>query len=93
MPRKKKNTVSIKPLCDKVVVNENGLAVRPSEACHIYGVFAKVIFCREDGWTLGAPAELERVAFGTWADKWIGFARWPLYEKQGIAAYRIPAEK
>ncbi len=92
MPRKK-STIDIRPLCDRVVVNSDGFAVSARDAFNHHGICAKVIFLRADGWSLGAPAELERVALATWADHWVSFMRWPLYERQPIKDYRIPAEK
>lgn len=33
-----------------------------------------IIFIRNDGWTLGAPKQYERVAFKLWENEWVGFA-------------------
>lgn len=79
-------------MSDRVVVNADGFAVRPADACSHYGVFSKVIFERADGWKLGAPPEFERTALAQWPDQWVAFRRWPLYERQPIRDYRIPSE-
>ena len=88
-----KPPVDITPLCVRVLVNADGFAVRPHEAAEHYGIYSKVIFQRADGFTLGAPADLERVALAMWTDDWVSFGRWPLYAKQPMREYRIPAGK
>lgn len=83
--------ININPLCNRVVVNDTGLALPPSAACLNYGVVARVIFVRGDGWALGAPAELEHIAYALWQDSWLAFARWPDYHYVPIELYRKPA--
>jgi len=61
---------------DKVMVSDNE-AVSSREARERYGIHPNIIFIRNDGWSLGAPASLEGIAFHTWADSWIGFMRKP----------------
>lgn len=57
---------------NRVVVNREGEALRPSIARKRHGVEADIIFVRKDGWTLGAPAELASVAERMWRDEWVG---------------------
>lgn len=62
---------------DRVVVAANGTAVPSFRACRDYEVYATVIFVRDDGWSLGAPAELEGVAEAMYRDAWVGIMRAP----------------
>ena len=84
--------VDTRPLCHRVVVNDNGLALPPADACLRYGIVARVIFQRRDGMTLGAPSELEDVAWSLWPAQWELFARWPKYESLPMQFYRREAE-
>lgn len=87
-----KQEIDIRPMCHKVVVNENCLSVHPAHACHQYGVFAKIIFERNDGWTLGAPEDLEKLAHSLWDGAWVAFRRFPDYERQTISKYQGPVK-
>ena len=80
--------VDIKPMTDRVVVDRFGKAVRPETAFHEHGVCAAVIFVRGDGWSVGAPAEFEDVAYRLWMTHWKEFRRWPKYEPQPISQYK-----
>jgi hypothetical protein len=79
--------IDIKPLTDRVVVNSDGLAVRSDRAFHEYGVISRVIFVRGDGFAVGAPNELESVAYGLWSGSWREFRRWPDYAPRPIDEY------
>lgn len=92
MKRKEPIRVDIRPMCQKVVVNEHGRSTHPAQAFHLEGVLAKIIFERNDGWTLGAPAELEAVAHSLWSKQWVAFRRWPGYARQPIKDY-LPTGK
>ena len=80
-------------MCQKVVVNEHGRSCHPAQAFHLEGVLSKIIFERNDGWTLGAPPEFEALALSLWVNQWVAFRRWPLYERQPIKDYRSPSAK
>ncbi len=54
----------------RVVINDQGYAVSPEEA-KADGVIPDIIFIRDDGWSLGAPALLTDVAESLWKDKWV----------------------
>lgn len=60
----------------RVIVDEEGHAVNAMEARYEHLEW-DVVFLRDDGWTLGAPQHLERVAYETWRGEWIHFARKP----------------
>jgi hypothetical protein len=87
------HAVDTRPMCHRVVVNENGLALPPDVAMLQYAVGAKVIFQRNDGWTLGAPPQFERIAWELWRDQWLCFARWPLYEALPMEFYKAPGQE
>lgn len=55
----------------RVLVHANGLAVRRWKAEQVYGILPSVVYVREDGWSLGAPVELERAAYDLYAEKWV----------------------
>jgi hypothetical protein len=63
----------------RVVINFDGEAVSHSKAEEM-GVEPDVGFLRDDGWALGAPKELEDVAYRMWADKWTHIIRKPQTE-------------
>lgn len=44
-----------------------------SRARDEYDMVPHVVFVREDGWMLAAPAELEAAAYKVWKDSWLGF--------------------
>ena len=81
------------PLCERVIINDCGLALRPAEAFFSRQICARIIFERNDGWTLGAPPEFERVAYQQWPAEWVAFRRWPDYERVQIAHYVLPPVK
>lgn len=58
----------------RVIINKEGEAVPPDM---VTGTF-KIVFIREDGWTLAVPAgdpknALESTAYSLWADKWFAY--------------------
>lgn len=55
----------------RVVVDRHALGVTPARAWDDYRVEPSVIYVRNDGWSLGAPAHLSNVAFATWAGQWV----------------------
>jgi hypothetical protein len=59
----------------RVVINEAGEATSYRLALRDYQTNYAVVFIRDDGWTLGAPAHLEAVAEKIWEDKWVGVIR------------------
>lgn len=61
----------------RVVVTESGVGVDARRAKAEYGARVDVVFLRADGWTLGAPKHLERVAYDMWKDRWTHFVRRP----------------
>ena len=87
---KSKPAIDTNPLCERVIVNDCGLALRPAEAFFNRLIVARIIFERVDGWTLGAPPEFERVAYAQWSAEWVAFRRWPDYERQPISKYVLP---
>lgn len=56
-----------KELPNRIVINEYGDAISPKRT----GIEPKVIFVRDDGWSLGAPRSLWKVAHDLWKDHWI----------------------
>ncbi len=91
------NTVDIRPLCDRVVVDRDGTAVRPESAFDDFGVVARVIFVRGDGMAFGAPPELETVAYRLWPGNWKEYGRWSdadrCYVTLPISAYKGPPKR
>lgn len=69
---------------NRVLVDVGGSAVPPSIARERYMTRPDVIFFRDDGWTLGAPRELEDVARSLWEGNWVGVVRLPSYVIQPI---------
>lgn len=61
----------------RVVVDAEGLGVNSKRARYEYNIVPDIIFLRNDGWTLGAPKQFERVAFEMWHKEWAFFVRRP----------------
>lgn len=59
----------------RVIYNEHMDATTSERARSLYGVSPDIIFLRDDGWSLGAPAHLEYEAYRTWQNEWTAFAR------------------
>jgi len=57
---------------DRVVVDVEGTAMSCKRAAE-RGIFADAIFIREDGWSLGTPAEFAEVAYSLWPREWVWF--------------------
>jgi len=55
----------------RVLVGSGGDATTVKNAWDDYRVFPDVIFVRDDGWSLGAPKRLEKVAYELWKDVWV----------------------
>lgn len=55
---------------DRVVVSDQGIAIPAADAA-VNGIRPDVVFVRNDGWSLGAPARLEGVARWQWLRFWI----------------------
>ena len=62
---------------NRIIVDVEGLGVPTDRAIKEYNEFPDIIFIRDDGWTLGAPARFERVAYEMWKDSWTHFIRRP----------------
>lgn len=71
----------------RVLVSAGGDAL-PSARAREQGVIPDVIFVRRDGWSLAAPARLERVAYQMWADEWTHFVRRPSVIARPIEEYK-----
>jgi len=56
---------------DRVVINAEGEATTSRRARREFKIFPHVIFVRDDGWMLGAPAHLIDVAEKMWEREWI----------------------
>lgn len=63
-------------------------AFPPERAKIEFGVIPDVIFLRDDGWSLGAPKHLERVAWAMWSKEWVAFMYNPPSKFQPIKKYR-----
>lgn len=59
----------------RVLVSAEGCALPPRMAETRYGIKPDIIFYREDGWSIGAPADLERYAYEMWRQSWRFFQR------------------
>lgn len=71
----------------RVIIGVSGAGVRPTPA-----LMEKVtiVFIRNDGWSLAAPARLERAAYNIWKDCWSSFVRWPETQTRPISEYTPP---
>jgi hypothetical protein len=56
----------------RVVINQEGVATTPLAARRDNNIEPDIIFLRDDGWTLGAPQRLAKLAHDMWADAWLG---------------------
>jgi hypothetical protein len=57
---------------DRVVIAASGEAACPRVAA-AGGHVPALLFLRQDGWVLGAPAECSDVAYKLWADAWVAW--------------------
>lgn len=78
-------------LPERILVDREGTALSPRRAITT-GTEIYVIFHRDDGWSLGAPAELEDVARAMWPDQWVTFSRGPDWESRPMSEYLSPLE-
>lgn len=53
-----------------VVINAAGETTRWRTALKEHGIWSIMAFVRNDGWTLGAPAEFAAVAYKLWEAEW-----------------------
>jgi hypothetical protein len=80
------NAITARRVPRRVVVSGEGEAVLPYKAQQM-GVVPDVVFVRKDGWTLGAPARWEQLAYKMWADEWVLFMRIGDGKARPIAEY------
>lgn len=71
---------------DRVLIDDYE-AVNWMQAQNQYGIFPDIIFIRSDGWSLGAPTRLEKVAYKLWNYEWIGFIRKPNTDASPMSVY------
>ena len=72
---------------DRVLISSDGEATSSRRAREEHGVNPDVIFIRRDGWSLGAPKHLARVAYRLWADEWVLFIERPDTEERAIVEW------
>jgi len=56
----------------RVVINENGEATTPEAALRDHDLRPDIIYVRDDGWSLGTPAQFDTVASRMWEKEWVG---------------------
>lgn len=71
----------------RVVINSHGEATTPFIAKE-KGITPTVVFIRNDGWSLGAPAHFEGVAEDMWSDEWIAVMREPFEAFEAYTSFR-----
>lgn len=76
---------------DRVIINLEGEGISPDRASKQHGITSKIIFIRNDGWSLGAPSQFEHVAYLTWKDEWVAFIRRPGSVVSPISEYDAKA--
>ena len=64
---------------NRVLIDHEGSAVSMKKAIEM-GFDPEVGFLRKDGWSLGAPKELENSAFRLWPDEWTHKIEYPQTE-------------
>lgn len=75
----------------RVLVTKEGCALPALLAEKRYGIKPAIVFYRDDGWSLGSPANLEAQAYRIWKDRWTHFTRDD--RLQPISEYQPPKEK
>lgn len=70
----------------RVVVNLEGDALS-MDLANRSGIVPDILFFRDDGWILGAPAVFERVAWNLWKNDWTHFMRNPVLKWVDISEY------
>lgn len=73
---------------NRVIIDYEGTGVPYTRAAKDYHIEPTIGFMRNDGWSLGAPAELESVAYRMWADEWKWFIRTGEIEWRPIKEYQ-----
>lgn len=76
---------------NRVVVNADGLSYSMDRAEEA-GIVPTVGFKRADGWSVGAPDELEVVAHKLWSKWWTHFTRAPDWEWRPIRDLYDPVD-
>lgn len=76
---------------DRVMISEHE-ALGSKRARELHGTVPDVVFLRGDGWSLGAPKELEYAAYRTWPDQWVGFMICPETAARPISEYGAAIE-
>lgn len=75
---------------DRVLVSSD-CAVSPKSALMQYRIRPDVVFIRDDGWTLGAPAGLADKAFKLWAGSYVAFMIRPEEKPRPITEFHLGA--
>lgn len=78
-------------LCHRIIISKEGEAVSTPkfmEDPDLRQYFPEVMFKRKDGWSLGACAEFESVAYNMWPDEWTHFVRAPSMDWLPIGEYK-----
>ncbi len=75
----------IKP--ERVLINEEGDGLLYSTARDM-GIQVDVVFFRFDGWSLGSPKSVEKVAYDLWETQWVSFWRRGWTERKPISEYK-----
>ena len=70
----------------RVIVNAHGEATTARRARE-QGIDPKIIFLRNDGWSLAAPPEFETLAFNLWRNEWTHYVRAGQQEWNNISWY------
>lgn len=76
----------------RVLIDRQGRAMSPQRAIDEFGVMWNVVFIRYDGWSLGAPANLEAVALKLWPKHWVAFMRQGDTAERPFREYDRPAD-
>jgi len=78
---------------DRVMVEPAGESVPLGQAMEKHNIVPSVIFVRNDGWSLGAPAELERLAEAMYPELWIAILRRGMKNRWEIEPYEFSREE
>lgn len=77
--------------CSQVIINEQGLSESPAVAEEKHKVIPSIIFWRNDGWSLGAPKEFEKLAYELWKLRWVRYGRSPDFIPETMETY-VPVD-
>lgn len=72
----------------RVVTDADGSATTPERALRDCKTSYDIVFIRDDGWSLGASFDLERIAYHLWPLEWTHFAFKEDDEPKPISLYR-----